>query len=92
MAQHLLNPRGVFYRTENPIAARLPDLNQRVLGIVDNSKTNADLFLQYMQELMGKTYIIPQILKIRKPMPSVPAPFTEEFFSKCDFVINAFGD
>jgi hypothetical protein len=92
MVPHLLTPRGAFHRTENPIAARLPSLNQRVLGLVDNSKPNADLFLHYIQELIGNTYIISEILKIRKPMPSVPAPFTQEFFAKCDFVINAFGD
>ena len=92
MSQQLLNPRGVFHYEEIPISPRLPSLDQKVLGLVDNSKPNADLFLNYTQELIGKTYVIREILRIKKSAGSEPALLTQEFLDKCDFVINAFGD
>ena len=92
MTQILLNPRGVFHREENPIATRPDSLDDKVLGLVDNSKTNADVFLDRLQELMIKTYQIKEVLRIRKSVSGTPAPFSDDFFEKCDMVVNAFGD
>lgn len=92
MTQELLNPRGTFHRVEHPIAPRPTTLNDKVMGLVDNSKANADIFLNYLQELISENHNIPEILRIRKPAGSVPAVFTKEFIERCDFVINAFGD
>ena len=92
MTQALLNPRGPYHHEENPIAPRLADLNQKVLGLIDNGKDNADIFLDYVQALIGQKYGISNIHRIIKLDGSAPAPLTEEFFDTCDFVINAFGD
>ena len=92
MPVELLNPRGISHSPQNPIASRLESLDNKVLGLVDNSKDNADLFLNAVAEIIGKTVNIPEILKLQKSIGSVPAPFTQEFFEKCDYVINAFGD
>ncbi|NQU15943.1 MAG: hypothetical protein HQ561_17450 [Desulfobacteraceae bacterium] len=92
MTQILLNPRGVSHREENPIATRPDYLDDKVLGLVDNSKTNADVFLDRLQELMIKTYRIKEVLRIRKSVAGTPAPFNDDFFEKCDMVVNAFGD
>ncbi len=92
MNQQLLNPRGTFRLEENPIAPRLDSLNNKVLGLVDSSKANADVFLNRIQELLSEIYSFPEILRTRKSNGSVPSPFTKEFFDKCDFAINAFGD
>jgi hypothetical protein len=93
MPQQLMNPRGIFRCVENHIAQRIDELSQKVLGLVDNSKVNADLFLDYLRGHIAKKYNIQETVKIRKPMgPAIPAPFTQAFFDKCDFVINAFGD
>ena len=92
MTQILLNPRGVFYREENPMAARPDTLNGKVLGLVDNSKVNADVFLDCLQTLMSAKYKLPVVLKIRKTVAGSPAPYSDEFFEKCDIVVNAFGD
>ena len=92
MTQILLNPRGVFLREENPIAARPESLNNKVLGLLDNSKVNAHVFLDRLQERIAKTYRIPEVLRIRKSIAGTPAPYTDEFIEKCDIVVNAFGD
>ena len=92
MTQIILNPRGVFRIEKHPIAARPDSLNNKVLGLVDNSKMNADVFLDALLELITKTYTIPEVLLIRKSVSGTPAPYTDEFFKKCDIVVNAFGD
>lgn len=92
MTQILLNPRGIFHRQENPIATRPVSLDNKTLGLVDNSKTNADVFLDRLQELITKTYKIKAVLKIRKSVAGTPAAFSEDFLAKCDIVVNAFGD
>jgi hypothetical protein len=92
MTQILINPRGVFRREEKPIAHRMDSLDKKVLGLVDNSKVNADVFLDSIQALLTKMYEIADVLRIRKSIAGTAAPFTEEFFEKCDIVVNAFGD
>ena len=92
MSEQLLNPRGVFRREEKPIAQRMPSLDQKVMGLVDNSKANADLFLQHIKEFLCKGYAIAEVLTVRKATASMPATFTEEFLDNCDFAVNAFGD
>ena len=46
MSQYLLNPRGRFNFESNPIAPRPSALEKKVLGLVDNSKVNADRYLK----------------------------------------------
>jgi len=92
MNNELLNPRGIIQLNENPIAQRLSSLDKKVLGLVDNSKDNADLFLDALHGLISETHQISEVVRLKKPGPSTPASFSQEFFDKCDFAINAIGD
>jgi hypothetical protein len=92
MSKELLNPRGIFHIEENPIAPRLPDLDGKLLGLIDNTKDNADLFLNALHRLIGDRHQIPDIIRIIKPGAAEPASFSRDFLDKCDFVINAIGD
>lgn len=92
MSNEFLNPRGVFRFDENPIAKRLDGLDGKTIGLIDNTKDNADVLLNAVQELIGAAYTIPKVLSIQKPGAASPADFTEAFFEQCDFVINAVGD
>ncbi|MBI5969060.1 MAG: hypothetical protein HY882_14540 [Deltaproteobacteria bacterium] len=92
MSLELMNPCGVFRYDEEPIAPRLRDLTKKVLGLLDNSKNNADLFLDHVLEVLNKAYSFADVLRIKKSSGAVPAPFTTEFLERCNVVINAFGD
>ena len=92
MPQELINPRGVFKHEENPIAPRLSDLNGKILGLLDNGKDNADLFLDCVEALVTKKYSISKVLRIKKLDGSAAAPLTQEFYDSCNFIINAIGD
>jgi len=92
MAEELMNPRGISHYEKNPIAPRNGSLKNRVLGIIDNSKPNTDLFLNEALEVLRKNYAWSEILRLKKTSGAVPAPFTPEFFDRCDVVINGVGD
>ncbi len=92
MAQILINPRGAFRREVNPIAPRPKSLDNKVLGLVENSKDNADIFLDAIKQRIQKSWKIKDVIQIKKSIAGTPAPYTEAFFDKCDIVINAFGD
>jgi hypothetical protein len=92
MAEELMNPRGITHYEKTPIAPRDGVLKNKVLGIVDNSKPNADLFLNRVAEALKKNHALAEILRIRKTSGAVPAPLTPEFFHRCDLVINGVGD
>ena len=92
MVQYVLNPRPIFRRKENPIAPRLPNLNQKVLGLVDNSKVNADLFLDQIEQQVKQHFDIAEVIRIRKSVAGTPAPYIKKFFERCDVAVNAFGD
>jgi hypothetical protein len=92
MAQFLVNPRGAFRREINPIAPRPESLDGKVLGLVENSKDNADIFLDAVARRIRKSWNIKNVVQIRKSVAGTPAPFTDTFFDECDIVINAFGD
>ena len=92
MPQELYNPRGVSHHEQNPIAPRLSGLNGKILGLLDNGKDNADVFLDCVEALVAKKYGISKVLRITKLDGSAAAPFTQEFYDSCDFVINAIAD
>ena len=92
MSQFLLNPRGRFNFESNPIAPRPRVLENKVLGLVDNSKVNADRYLSNVETLLRARFNITDVIHIRKNVTGTPAPFTKAFFEKCDVAVNAFGD
>jgi hypothetical protein len=92
MADELMNPRGIWRHEGKPIAPRMGDLNGKALGLLDNSKQNADLFLDQVLGILGKEISFGEILRIKKAVGSVPASFSPGFLDRCQVVINAFGD
>ena len=93
--QHVLvNP------TTQPIVApfngapRLASLAGTRLGIIDDSKRNADVLLEELAEVLRTRYEITQVKWHRKPSASRPADpeAIKELAQTCDSVIIAIGD
>ena len=90
----LVNP------TTEPIVApfdgapRLPSLAGTRLGIIDDSKKNADVLLEELVELLRTRYEISEVKWHRKPSASRPADpaAIRELAESCDAVIVAVGD
>ena len=75
-------------------APRLPSLAGTRLGVIDDSKRNADVLLEELVELLRTRYEISEVKWHRKPSASRPADPSaiKELVENCDSVIIAIGD
>jgi hypothetical protein len=75
-------------------APRLPALAGTRLGIIDDSKRNADMLLEELAEILRTCYEISDVRWHRKPSASRPADpaAIRELAEHCDSVIVAVGD
>jgi hypothetical protein len=75
-------------------APRLASLAGTRLGIIDDSKRNADVLLEELSEVLRTRYEITEIKWHRKPSASRPADPTalKELTEQVDSVIIAIGD
>ena len=75
-------------------APRLPTVAGIRLGIIDDSKRNADVLLEELAEILRTRYEISEVKWHRKPSASKPADpeAIRELVESCDSVIIAVGD
>ncbi len=75
-------------------APRLPTLAGTRLGIIDDSKKNADVLLEELVELLRTRYEISDVKWHRKPTASKPVDpaVIREMAETCDSVVVAVGD
>ena len=75
-------------------APRLVSLAGSRLGIIDDSKRNADVLLEELAELLRTRYEITDVKWHRKPSASRPADpaVIKDLSEHCDAVIVAIGD
>ena len=75
-------------------APRLPSLAGTRLGIIDDSKRNADVLLEELVDLLRTRYEISDVKWHRKPSASRPADpkAIQELARDCDSVVIAIGD
>ncbi len=93
--EHLLvNPTTQAIVAPFAGAPRLPSLAGTRLGIIDDSKKNADVLLEELVDLLRTRYEISDVQWHRKPSASKPAApaAIRELAENCDSVIVAVGD
>lgn len=75
-------------------ARRLASLAGTRLGVIDDSKKNADVLLEELVEVLCTRYEISEVRWHRKPSASRPADpaAIRELAQQCDSVIIAIGD
>jgi hypothetical protein len=74
-------------------APRLTSLRGRRVGLLDNSKEKADIFLSTLAERLIERFSPAEIIHRRKPTYSRAAPpaIIKELAQTCDCVITAMG-
>jgi hypothetical protein len=75
------------------LAARPSDLTGNVVGILDNTKEQADIILETLGEALREKYGVKEVVMRRKEHYSKPAPdeMIAEMADQCDVVICALG-
>ena len=89
----ILDPTDEREPIRRPLAARSEELGGP-LGIVDISKPRGDVFCDELERLMADRLPGVEILRLRKPTFTKPAPpdLREEIAERCKVVIQALAD
>jgi hypothetical protein len=89
----ILDPRGEVEYQSLLIAERIDSLKGATVGLLDNSKSNADIFLKSIGEHLQSEYGVEEIVYRRKNKSPIPADsIADQLHSQCDAVVNAYGD
>ncbi len=77
----------------DPLAQRRGSLDGKRIGLLWNSKVNADIYLRRLQELIQDRNSDVEFVFRAKPTASKPMePEVAEAMQGCDLVVTAFGD
>jgi hypothetical protein len=90
----LIKPVNEAIPEQSRYAPRPTGLEGKRLGLLDNSKNNADRFLEMVAQILDAQYGFRHIVRHRKPSASKPvAPeVIEEWIKLCDLAIVGVGD
>lgn len=89
----VLDPRGRVNVTRDRIADRLDTLEGTTVGLLDNSKANADVLLDEIGRLLVAEYGVRATVSRRKDKSPIPADsLATQLHDRCDAVVNAYGD
>jgi|FaiFalDrversion3_1042247.scaffolds.fasta_scaffold00352_3 hypothetical protein len=91
----LVDPTGGGQEVKRHMAPRSGRILRGArVGLVDNGKRNADVFLMALGDLLRDRHGVREVVLRRKPHFALPAPpeLVEELGTQCDFVIPGVGD
>ena len=90
----LLVPAAVVAGNAVPLAKRVPTLEGRVVGLLNNSKSGTRPFLDRVEELLQSGHGVSRIIRYDKKAAALPAPdeMLEAAARECDVVINGIAD
>ena len=74
-------------------APGLVSLEGCTVGLLDNSKVNVRQVLDHVEEILRSQHGVKEVVRLKKPDPSRPAPPTVlAEMTGCDAIISAVGD
>ncbi len=90
----LYDPTAAPTSSTTPLAARVPDLSGKVIGMLDISKPKGNMFLDRLAERLTAQFQPRDIIRRTKPTFARPAPeeVRKELEQKCDLIIEALAD
>lgn len=93
MSIRVLKPTFDHAVSQNGRVPRLSSLQGCTVGLLDNSKIKVRELLDYMEDMLRSEYGVANVIRLRKPDASRPAPqeLVAEMAS-CEAVISAVGD
>jgi len=89
----LVDPTTQPLDTMFHVAPRLHDMTNKRLGLIDDSKENAQELLEELTAVLRQRFGLANVMYHRKPSASKPAApeVIQELAQTCDYVIVAIG-
>ena len=92
----VLSPEGKAQTSAAKIAPlpRFSDLRGKVVGLLDNSKPNADKLAERLAELLKEQYGVARVISRRKltAQQGAPKEYLDDLAAQADFVLSGLGD
>ena len=92
----VLSPEGKAQTSAAKVAGlpQFTDLRGKVLGLLDNSKPNADKLAERFAELLKERYGVASVITRRKltAQQGAPKQYLDELAAQADFVLSGLGD
>ncbi len=90
----LLDPTARSHDDEQPLAERHIDLRGKRIGILDNTKSNADILMKRMAAMLCEQHGAAEVIHRRKAHAAIGA--TDELLNdmaeSCDLILLGSGD
>lgn len=93
MSKRIIDPSAGSSGAKTPLAPRPMDLRGKTVGIIDNTKEQADVIAEAMAQGLREHYGVAKVIIRRKPFYSKPAPaeLIDELAKEADVAIAAVG-
>jgi hypothetical protein len=92
----VLSPEGKASASRTSAAAlpRFADLRGKVVGLLDNSKPNADKLGERLAKLLKEHFEVANVITRRKitAQQGAPKQYLDELAAQTDFVLSGLGD
>lgn len=90
----VLHPAAEDIVQKHNLAPRLASLQGTTLGLIDNHKRHADVYLEELGRLLQTQYGVSKIITYRKDSQSIPTPaeVMDDLATKCDAIVHAVAD
>ncbi|HEY1729113.1 MAG TPA: hypothetical protein VGG22_12115 [Candidatus Baltobacteraceae bacterium] len=86
------DPTAEEDKSQSKLAARLPSLNGKVIGLLDNTKDLVGVLLDEVRQQLQKDYPQARFRNFRKESVSGIKPDLLEQALTCDAIVGAVGD
>ena len=92
----VLSPEGKAPTAAARLSAppRFPDLRGKIVGLLDNSKPNADKLGERFEQLLREQFGVAGVIKRRKltAQQGAPKQVLDELAGQADFILSGLGD
>ena len=90
----LLDPTSQGDAPAKCLSPRLDSLDGKVMGLLNITKNGSDIFLDRIAELMQERFDLAEVIQVKKPTFTRPAPteLLAELAEQADFVIEGLAD
>ena len=92
----VLSPEGKAQTSAARVASlpRFADLRGKVVGLLDNSKPNADRLEERFEQLLREKFGVAGIVRRRKitAQQGAPKPYLDQLAAQADFILSGLGD